>query len=169
MAVEPVVHRPAGEVIQRPFHVLAEGVGQAVLQLGERGREVGVVLVGIARHEAGSQEHGHRLRQRQAQRRQERPLLHAPPAALAPERDLHLVLERVQVPVDVPHGHVRAAGDLGRPDAGLAVPLEHAQHAEQTGEPVALALQAFAVRQVVVRSVVGHGTSLLVIAWVAPR
>ena len=149
VAVEGLVHASRGEVVEGALDVLAQGVRQSLLELLERRGEVRLVLVGIARHQPRRQEDRHRLGERQAQRRQERPGLDTPTAALAPDRELQLALEGAQVAVDGPLRHPRATGDLGRPDPGLAARLEDAEHRQQPGEAVSLALRAIALARVV--------------------
>jgi hypothetical protein len=58
---ERLVPRLRAEGVERAIDVRPELSRQAFLELLKRGCEVGIVLVGVARHEAGRQHHGHGL------------------------------------------------------------------------------------------------------------
>ena len=116
----------------------ASGERQPALELLEGGGEVRVVLVGVADHQPGRQDDGHRLGLGQLERRQERLLgIDPPDAVLAPDRQPELLLDRVQVAVDGPHGHPDPGRDVAGPDA-LGMGLQDRHEPGQPGEPVAL-------------------------------
>jgi hypothetical protein len=131
--------------------MLRKGRGQAAFQLLERGGQVGVVLVGVADHEAGREHDRHRLSLGEFEWRQERLLVIDPPHTLvAPDREAKLVLERDQVAVDGPHRHSDPGGDVGRAHP-LRVGLQDRDEPCQPRQPVALGRVSTAV------VIEGHG------------
>ena len=109
---------------------------QHFLELLECRRKVGVVLVGVAHHETGRQDDGHRLRQGQLQGRQELFPDDAPLAALRPHGDADLLVDGPQVSVDGPWRDIDALCDVGRSDP-LGVTAQDGDDADEPGEPVA--------------------------------
>ena len=145
VGAEALVARRLGQAVEGAFDVLRERGGQAAFQLLERGGQVRVVLVGVADHQPGGEDDGHRLPLGQLERRQEGLLVVDPPDALvAPDRQAQLVLERGQVAVDGPHGHPDAGRDVGRAHP-LGVGLQDRDEARQPGQPVALGRVSAAV------------------------
>ena len=106
-------------------------------ELLERGPGVGVVAIGELRHQAGGEEEGHGLVEGQPERRQERAFDDPPAAALAPQRDPDLALERLQVPVDGPARHSDEARD-GVDRGAFGVRGEEADHPIEPSQPVVL-------------------------------
>jgi hypothetical protein len=122
--------------------MLRERRRQAALELLEGGGEVGVVLVGVADHQPGGQDDGHRLLLGQFQGREEGLLgVDAPHPVLAPDRQPELLLEGRQVAVDGPHGHPDPRRDVAGADP-LRVRLQDRHEAGEAGKPVALAGEA---------------------------
>ena len=123
--------------VEGPLDVLREGRRQPDRQLLEGGREVGVVLVGVADHQPRRQDDGHRLGLGQLERRQERPSPgRCPTPALGPQRD-DLLVDGLEVAVDGPDRHADPLGEVGRAHA-VGVRLEDAHQTGHPGEPVAL-------------------------------
>ena len=139
MLAEGRVARMLGEDVQGPLHVLGERGRQDLLQLLEGGGEVRVVLVGVADHQTGRQDDGHRLGQGQLEGRQEL-LADDAPQRRPPTRPATPISSSMaaQVAVDGPRRHVDPPRDLGRADA-VGVAAQHGDDADQPGQPVALA------------------------------
>ncbi len=138
-----LVDRSLGHLGEGPLDVVDEDLRQAGLELLERRRQVRVVLVGIAGHEASREHDGHRLLERQLQWGQEPGPFDAPATlAVAPDRDAQLGLEGDEVAVHGPRRHPDPLRDLAHVDARLALRLEHAEDAIEARQPVAFALVA---------------------------
>jgi len=82
---------PLQQTEDRDLDISPEAANAWEERLRKRGREllerrskIGVVLVGIADHQPGTEEDGHRLLERQLERRQERLGVNAPAAAVGP-------------------------------------------------------------------------------------
>ena len=133
------VERPAGHHLEGPPDMLGEHRRQPAGELLEGGREVGVVFVGVADHQARREEDGHRLGSRELQGWQESLALDAPAATLAPHRDPDLALQRPQVAVDRPFRDADLAGNVLDPGAGVAAALEDANDTVEAGQAIAFA------------------------------
>ena len=114
---------------------------QAFGQLLEGGPQVGVVLVGVARHEASRQEDGHRLFAGQAERREQATVGQAKPAVLRPDRQEQLILDRLEVPIDRSLRHPDGGRDLLGCRPAIASALEEANDPVEACRPVALGAQ----------------------------
>ena len=127
MPTEALVERPAGHDLQGPRDVLGQHRRQPDRNLLEGPRKVGIVFVREAGHQARRQEHCHRLGQGELQGRQEALLGDTPASLVAPERDLHLALQRLKIPVDRPSRHPDGRGDLFRSGTLLAALFEKSE------------------------------------------
>ena len=137
-----MLNRSSRGALDRPSRVRstcsASGDGSPRSSFSNAAGEVRVVLVRVADHQPGGQDHGHRLLLGQLERREEGLLGVDPPhAVLAPDRESELLLEGDQVAIDRAARHPDPGGDVARAHP-LRVGLQHRHEAGQPGETVAL-------------------------------
>ena len=138
MPAEPLVAGRLRERVQCPLDVLGERRREAALELLEGGREVGVVLVGVADHQPCRQHDGHRLLLGQLEGRQKRLLgVDAPQPVLTPDGQAELLLERNEIAIDGADGDGHPLRDVGRADA-VGMGFEDRHEPSQPGEAVSL-------------------------------
>jgi hypothetical protein len=155
VAVERLVGRTPGEVVERPVDMLAERRRQDGGELLEGRGEVRVVLVGVADHQPGRQDDRHRLAPGQLERRQEGIGLDPPAAALRPEGHPELALDRAEVAVDRPDRRVDPARHLRRLHP-VRVGVEQAEDPRHPGQPVALARAALLIHGAMIARAAGR-------------
>ena len=127
-----------GHDVERPVDVAAQHLRQGLAELLEGRGELGVVGVGVLGHQSCAEEDGHRLALGQAEGREQRSLGQPPPAALGPDRDPQLLVERLQVAIGVPAGHAEEPGELIGRDP-VRVRREVGRDPVEARHPVALA------------------------------
>ena len=134
-ACEGLVAGRGGVGIDGRAQVLGEHRRQDLGQLHVRADELRVALVAGARQQPGGKEEGHRLIERERERRQEGFARQAPLPLVLPDGKLRVQGHRIEVAVDRAPGHADAPGDVHRRDA-LRVGLQLADDAQVASGPV---------------------------------